>query len=53
MPELNEDAAAARMHAVGDLAPAGDLFPGVDTGRVLITLALLRNLARFSDQETS
>jgi len=47
MPELDEDAAAALMHAVRDLAPAGDLFPGIDAGGVLITLALLRDLARF------
>jgi len=26
MPELDEDAAAALMHAVGDLAPALDLL---------------------------
>jgi len=50
MPELDEDAAAARVHVVGDLAPAGDLFPGVDAGRVLVALALLRDLARFGDQ---
>ena len=51
MPELDEDAAAALMHAVRDLAPAGDLFFRIDAGGVLITLALLRNLARFGDQQ--
>jgi len=52
MPELDENAAAARMHAVCDLAPAGNLFFRVDARRVLITLTLLRNLTRLGDQET-
>src|SRR5450432_551558 len=51
MPELDEDASAALVHAVRHLAPARDLFFGVDAGGVLIALALLRNLARFGDQE--
>src|SRR5689334_19436154 len=52
MPDLDEDAPAALMHAVGDLAPARDLFFRVNTGRVLIALALLRYLACFGDQQT-
>ncbi|MEY9576095.1 hypothetical protein ABIE88_003671 [Bradyrhizobium diazoefficiens] len=51
MPELDEDLAAALMDLVGDFAPAGDLVLGVDAGGVLVALALLRNLARFGDQE--
>ena len=51
MPELDEDAAAALVHAIGDLAPARDLFLRIDAGRVLIALALLRDLARFGDQQ--
>src|ERR1700738_2286888 len=45
MPDLNVDAAAARVHAIRYLAPARDLFLRVDAGRVLITLTLLRDLA--------
>src|SRR5258708_5441169 len=52
MPDLDEDASATLMHAVRDLAPAGYLFSGVDAGRVLITLTLLRNLAGFGDQQS-
>ena len=51
MPELDEDASAALMHAVGHLAPAGDLFLRIDAGRVLIALALLRDLAGLGDQQ--
>ncbi len=51
MPELDEDAAALFMHAVGDLAPACDLLLGIDAGRILIALALLRDLAGFGDQK--
>jgi hypothetical protein len=39
------------MDAIGDFAPACDLFPAVDAGSVLVSLALLRDLARFRDQE--
>jgi hypothetical protein len=52
MPDLDEDAPAALMHAIGDLAPACDLLLRIDAGRVLIALALLRDLAGFRDQET-
>src|SRR5882724_12906335 len=51
MPELNEDAPVPFVHALGHLAPAGDLFFRIDAGRVLITLALLRNLAGLGDQK--
>src|SRR5271168_902226 len=51
MPELHEDAPAALVHAVGDLFPARDLLLGIDAGRVLIALALLRNLSGLGDQE--
>ena len=51
MPELDEDASAALMHAVGDLAPALDLLLRIDAGRVLVALALLRDLARLGDQK--
>ena len=51
MPDLDEDAPAFFMHAVGDLAPACDLLLGIDAGRILIALALLRNLAGFGDQK--
>ncbi len=51
MPELDEDAAAALMHAIGDLAPARHLLLRVDAGGVLIALALLRNLARLGHQQ--
>ena len=51
MPELDVDVAAALMNAIGDLAPARDLLLGVDAGRVLIALALLRDLTRFGDQQ--
>ena len=51
MPELEEDVAAARVHEVRDLAPADDLFFRVDAGGVLISLALMRDLACFGDQE--
>jgi hypothetical protein len=39
VPELKEDASAALMDAIGDLAPACDLFPAVDAGGVLVSLA--------------
>ena len=52
VPDLNEDASAARVHALRHLAPAGHLLLGKDTGRVLVTLALLRDLARLGDQQT-
>src|SRR5690606_8248472 len=51
MPELEIDMAAALMDAIGDLAPACDLFLRVDARRVLIALALLRHLACFGDQQ--
>lgn len=51
MPGLQEDASAALMHMVGDLAPARDLFLGVDAWRVLIALALLRHLRGLGDQK--
>src|SRR5213079_679589 len=50
VPDLDEDAPAALVHALGDLAPARDLFVRVNAGRVLITLALLRDLACLGDQ---
>src|SRR5262249_26289306 len=52
MPDLDEDASAAFMDAIGDLAPGLDLLLGIDAGGVLIALALLRDLARFGDQES-
>ena len=52
MPDLDEDTAAARMHAIGNLVPAGDLFFRVDAGRVLVTHALLRDLAGLGDQQS-
>lgn len=52
MPELDEDMTALGVHGVGHLLPTGDLFFGVDAGRVLIALALLRDLAGFGDQQT-
>src|SRR5215472_15983384 len=52
MPDLVEDAAAVRVHALGHLAPAFDLVLRIDTWRVLVALALLRNLGRFGDYET-
>src|SRR6516165_668009 len=51
MPDLDEDWAAALVHKIGDLAPAGNLLLRIDAGRVLIALALLRDLARFGDQQ--
>ena len=51
MPDLDEDAATALMNAIGHLAPARDLLFRIDAGRVLITLALLRDLARFGHQQ--
>src|SRR5665213_743025 len=51
MPELDEDPSAALVDAVRHPAPAGDLLLRVDAGGVLITLALLRNLARLGNQE--
>jgi hypothetical protein len=41
----------AHEHAIRDLAPARDLLLRVDAGRVLVALALLRDLARFGDQQ--
>ena len=51
MPELKEDAAAALMDAVRHLAPACNLLLGIDAGRVLIALALLRNLRCLAHQQ--
>src|SRR5215468_6912463 len=51
MPDLDEDPPAFFMHAVRDLAPALDLLLRIDAGRILIALALLRNLAGLGDQE--
>src|ERR1700742_3685058 len=53
MPELKEDASAARMDALGHLAPARDLLLGINTGSVLISLALMRNLGGFRNQQSS
>ena len=51
MPELQEDPPALGVHGVGDLAPAVDLRLGVDAGRVLIALALLRDLGGLGDEQ--
>src|SRR5712675_964623 len=45
VPDLDEDASAALVHAIRDLAPARDLFFGVDAGGVLITLTRNRAVA--------
>src|SRR5436190_19199382 len=52
MPDLDENAPAALMHGLGDLAPARDLLLRIDAGRVLVALALLRHLARLGDQKS-
>src|SRR5437763_4886031 len=51
MPDLDKDTPAALMHAVGDFSPARDLLFRIDAGRILIALALLRDLAGFGYQE--
>src|SRR5262245_22146165 len=52
MPDLDEDAPAALVDAIGDLAPGLDLLLRIDAGRILIALALLRDLARLGDQKS-
>jgi hypothetical protein len=51
MPELNVDASATLVYAIRYLAPARNLFLGIDAGGVLITLTLLRDLARLGHQQ--
>src|ERR1700733_10586795 len=52
MPELKEDVAALRVHALGDLAPSGDLLLRINAGGILISLTLLGDLGGFSDQQS-
>ena len=51
MPELEKDAPARRMDAIGDELPARDLFVGVDARRVRIALAFGRDLRGLADEE--
>ena len=51
MPDLRNDLAAGRMHAVGDLLPAVDRFPLVKAGNVCVALALLGNRRAFGDDQ--
>lgn len=39
------------MHGGRDLAPALDLGPGIDAGRVLVSLSLLRDLRGLRNQQ--
>ena len=50
--ELNKNAAAGTMHRLGDPLPAGDLFIGVDAGRVGTVRALPGNRRGFSDYQS-
>ncbi len=51
MPELQEYPPALGVHGGRDLAPAVDLSLGVDAGRVLVTLSLLRDLRGLGNQQ--
>ena len=51
MPELKENAPSGAMYALSDALPAGDLLGAENTGCRGITLALLRNLGAFGDDE--
>jgi hypothetical protein len=52
VPELKDYAPALGVYGVGDLAPAADLFRGIDAGGVLVALALLRDLGRLGDEDS-
>src|SRR5262249_50234611 len=49
----DEDVSATFMDAVRDFTPTGHLLLRVNAGRVLVALTLLRDLARFGDQQSS
>ena len=49
--QLAEGPPASGMDGIRDKHPAGHLFGRVDAGREGITLALRRNLRRFSDDQ--
>src|SRR4029453_518555 len=51
MPELQENPPALGVHGGRDLAPTLDLGPGVDAGRVLVALSLLRDLRRLGNEQ--
>jgi hypothetical protein len=51
VPELKKDAATGLVHRLGDPLPTGDLFVGVDAGRVGTARALLRNRGGFGDYQ--
>ena len=52
VPELEKNSSARLMHRLGDLLPAGDLFIGVDAGRIGTTRALLGNRRGFVDDQS-
>ncbi|MNX91767.1 hypothetical protein D3C86_1238730 [compost metagenome] len=52
VPELQEDATALGVDSLGHLAPAFDLGGVINAGRVLVSLALLRDLGRLGDDQT-
>ena len=51
MHDLDGDLAAFRMHSVGNLAPAGNLFLAVDARRAPVPLASGRGLGAFGDDQ--
>jgi hypothetical protein len=50
--ELDDDAAATRVHGVGDLAPARDLLRAVDARGVQVALADRTGLGALGDDQT-
>jgi hypothetical protein len=51
VPQLHEDAAAARVHGIGDLAPARNLRVVEDAGRVEEALRLRRDVGALGDDQ--
>ena len=51
VPELKKDAATGMVDSLGDPLPTGDLFVGVDAGRVGTSRALLGNRRGFGDYQ--
>jgi hypothetical protein len=51
VPELKKNAATGVVHGLGNPLPAGDLFVGVDAGRIGTARALLGNRGGFGDYQ--
>jgi len=53
VPELEKDAAPCGMNGLDDFFPSGDLFEGMDSGGVGVTVAERRDGGRFANDQSS